>query len=105
MIIYIGCPQFLLFSLCLFTYFVNINVYFDFARNIVVAVLFLYVLLIVVYIYMFIHPVAHLTMPTFVQKHLLYLIAYHMKITCSNTDIDLTNCSLCLFTIREPGIA
>ena len=54
---------------------------------------------------MLIHPVAHLTMTTFVQQQLLYLIDYHMKIVCSNTDIDLTNCSLCLFTIREPGIA
>ena len=53
---------------------------------------------------MIIHPVAHPTMAIFVQEHLLYLIAYHMKIACSNTDIDLTNCSLCLFMIKEHGI-
>ena len=54
---------------------------------------------------MLIHPVAHITMTTFVQERLLYLIDYHVKIVCSNTDIDLTNYSLCLFTIREPGIS
>ena len=53
---------------------------------------------------MYIHSVAHLTMTTFVQEHLLYLIVYPMKIVCSNTYIDLTKCSLCLFMIREPGI-
>ena len=46
---HIWCSQFILFSLCLFTYFVNINVYFDFVKNITVAVLFLYVLLIYIY--------------------------------------------------------
>jgi hypothetical protein len=39
------------FPLCVFTSFVNIDVYFDFVRNIAVAVLFLYFLLITVYIH------------------------------------------------------
>jgi hypothetical protein len=43
-------------------------------------------------------------MTTFVQDHLLYLIIYPMQIVCSNTDIDLTNSSFCLFMTREPGI-
>ena len=52
-----------------------------------------------------IHSVAHLTTTTFVQEHLLYLIVYHdINIVCSNTDIVLTSCWLCLFMIREPGI-
>jgi len=52
-----------------------------------------------------IHPVAHLTMTTFVQEHLLYLIVYHdITFVCCNTDIVLTSCWLCLFMIREPGI-
>ena len=57
------------------------------------------------YIYTLIHPVAHLTMTTFVQDLFLYLVDFHMKIVCSTTGIDLTNCSLCLFMKREPGIA
>jgi hypothetical protein len=32
------------------------------------------------YINLYIHYVAHLTMTTFVQEHLLYLIVYPMKI-------------------------
>ena len=76
-------------------FFVNINVYFDFVRNIVVSCLYVFL----------IHSVAHLTMTTFVQERLLYLIVYHdINIVCSNTDIVLTNCRLCLFMIREPGI-
>jgi hypothetical protein len=42
------------------------------------------------YINLYFHYVAHLTMTTFVQEHLLYLIVYPIKIVCSNTDIDLT---------------
>ena len=100
---FIRCPHFLLLSLCLFTYFVNTNDYFDFVRNSVVTILFLvYFFFLLLYIYIYIQSVAHLTMTTFVQEHFLYLLV--MNMICSITDVVLTSCWLCLFMIREPGI-
>ena len=52
---FIRCPHFLLLSLCLFTYFVNTNDYFDFVRNSVVTILFLLCFFFLLYIYIYGH--------------------------------------------------
>ena len=72
---------------------------------ILLGILLHYYLMFFLLLYMYIHFFLHLTITTFVPEHLLYLIVYHdMNIFCSNTDVVLTSCWLCLFMTREPGI-